>query len=587
MSRRIGNLGLSLLWACAAALVGGCSRPADHVTSASQDERPTPERSEPGLADVAGLFEEVSETAGVDFAYENGESADRYAILESLGGGVALLDYDRDGRRDLYFTGGGYFDGETIRGHPGRLYRNLGDWRFRDVTDKAGLSESPFYSHGCFAADYNDDGWPDLLVTGYGRFALYQNRNGNEFSDVTASAGLDVPKPDLHWSTAAAWADFNGDGSLDLFVAHYVDWSLANDPHCRGDGMSVPRDVCNPNLFDLLTQQMFLSRGDGTFEDVSERAGLQKGKALGAIVEDVNGDGHPDLYVANDAFINQLYLNCGDATFEEAGARAGVAFGEIGESEGSMGVGAVDLAGQGDFSIFVTNFRGNQHAFYENRGNGIFEHASQDRGLAAIGRNYVGWGIRFFDYDLDGDEDLLIANGHVLRHPPPPESLRQRTLLLQNQGLSSRRLFEMVSSGAGAYFLKEHRGRGVAVGDLDNDGRLDAVITHVNEPVAVLRNRIGGDPRWMGCELVGKQPRDPVGARLILETSRGPMVREIRASGSYLSSQDRRVVFGLAQARAERLTVHWPSGRVQTWGPEALQPGRYQRFVEADAPARN
>lgn len=574
-----------LLYVYVTCLLSGCARPADQYARPVEEVRhqlPT----EPAEAEVAGqdfVFEDVTETCGIDFTYRNGENADRYAIVETLGGGVALLDYDLDGALDVYFAGGGHFQGQTLRGYSGRLYRNLGDWRFRDVTEKAGLVDSSFYTHGCFAADYNADGWPDLLVTGYGRLALYQNSNGTRFVDVTADAGLDAGKPDLHWSTAAAWADFNGDGWLDLFVAHYLDWSPSNDPRCEGNGSNVPREICTPNRFDGLTQQLFLARGDGTFEDVSASARLQKAKALGVLVQDVNGDGRPDFYVANDAFRNQLYLNLGGAVFDEVGGRAGVAFGEIGEAEGSMGVDAIDLEGRGQFSLLVTNYAGDQHAFYENLGNGTFAHASQFRGLAAIGRKFVGWGVRFFDYDLDGDEDLLIANGHVLRHPLAPESLCQPTLLLENRGRSNQRRFALVSSGAGDYFLGKHRGRGVAVGDLDDDGRLDAVISHVNEPAVVLRNRIGGDRRWLGVKLVGRQPRDPVGARVILETSQRRLVRESRTSRGYLSTQDRRIVFGLGQDRAERLTVHWPSGLQQSWDRESLILNQYLQVVEGDA----
>jgi hypothetical protein len=525
-------------------------------------------------------FEDVTHSAGIGFAYRNGEEANQYSILESVGGGVALWDYDRDGRQDIFATGGGGFAGSAVQGRAGRLYRNLGNWEFEDVTDAVGLSKNSFYSHGCFAADYDGDGWTDLLVTGYGRLALYRNCEGVRFDDVTAEAGLDAPKPDLHWSTAAAWADFNLDGRLDLFVGHYVDWSPTDNPQCAGNGPGVSRDICSPNDFEALTQQLFLARGDGTFEEVSERVGLHEGKVLGALAHDINRDGLVDLYVANDALHNHLYLNRGE-TFEEAGMRWGVAFGEIGEAEGSMGVEAIDLRGDGRFSLFVTNFQGEQHAFYENRGDGVFQHASQSLGMAAIGRNYVGWGNRFFDYDLDGDEDLLIANGHVFRHPPAPESVRQRTLLLENQGPQRRRVFVPLPS-AGAYFAGEHRGRGVAVGDLDNDGRLDAVISHVNEPMVVLRNRIGVPRNWIGLELCGAEPRDPIGARVILETSSGRMVREIRGSGGYLSTQDRRVVFGLGDRTVDELIVEWPSGRVQRWQGPTLEFARYSQIVEGD-----
>jgi len=541
--------------------------------------RPAEEPSGPAL------FADVTKASGIDFTPRNGEEANLYTILESLGCGVGLLDYDRDGRLDVFLTGGGYFENEEVKGLPNRLYHNDGDWRFHDVTASVGLDVPLFYGHGCIVADYDADGWPDLLVTGYGRLALYRNSSGSRFEETTETAGLAVDKPDLHWSTSAAWADLNGDGLLDLFVGHYVDWSSTENKPCHGDGPGAPRDVCPPFEFEPLTQQLFLAAGDGTFREVSESAGIRLGKALGALAVDVNDDALPDVYVTNDALDNHLYLNEGEGRLREVGLSVGVALGEMAEVEGSMGVDAADLDGDGWFSLFVANYQGQQHAFYRNRGDGLFDHASSRATIAAIGRNFVGWGVCFVDFDLDGDEDLVIANGHVMRHSPPPQSLAQRAVLFENLGRRdpARGVFQFrdVGRSGGEYFEQLHRGRGVAVGDLDDDGRPDMVVSHVNEPVALLRNQIRNHHHWLGIELQGDRPRDPIGARLVLHIAGRNLVRTIKSGAGYLSTSDRRIVFGLGgNTEVERLTVRWPSGSSQSWEGNTLPVDRYVRLAE-------
>src|SRR5262245_42287236 len=344
---------LSLLAACAgglAAVLFACSRLGtptvnDPTTGALSETAP-------------GFFEDVTSASGIAFTYRNGQEAGHYAILESLGGGVGLIDYDQDGRLDIFVTGGGYYDGpdkKTIKGYPNRLYRNEGNWKFRDVTAEVGLpAEGPFYSHGVAVGDYDNDGWPDLLVTGYGRMALYRNDRG-KFVDVTAQAGLLDQRP-VHWSTSAAWADVNGDGHLDLFVAHYLNWSFANHPRCPGHySAAVAVDICPPRQFAGLESALYRNRGDGTFADGSREAGLKAGKGLGVLVADLDGDGRPDVYVANDTNDNFLYLNRGGGRFEEVGLLRGVAYDDAGIPNGSMGVDAADYNGSGHLSLFVTN----------------------------------------------------------------------------------------------------------------------------------------------------------------------------------------------------------------------------------------
>jgi hypothetical protein len=505
---------------------------------------------------------------------------------------VALLDYDGDGLLDVFVTGGGYFAGpdkKQIKGHPSRLYRNLGGCKFKDVTREAGLEGPLFYTYGCAVADYDRDGWPDLLVTGWGRLALYHNepdgRGGRHFVEVTRRAGL----TDDLWSTSAGWADLDGDGYPDLYVVHYVDWSFANDPYCSYEGAhsrdgSVPRDVCPPRMFTALPHKVYRNNGDGTFTDVSKEAGLRKdGKGLGVVLVDVDGDGKPDAYVANDTEDNFLYMNRsrpGKIRFEEVGLRSGVARDDRGIANASMGVDAADYDGSGRPSLWCTNYERELHALYRNRCEGgrvLFVYSTQASGIAAIGQSYVGFGTAFVDLDNDGWEDLVVVDGHVMHHPTTT-SLRQRPVLLRNLG---NRLFGIITDEGGRYFRDVHRGRGLAVGDLDNDGWPDLVVSHMNEPVTVLRNRGAPGRHWFGVELVGRGNRDVVGAKLVLEVGGRRLTRFAKGGGSYLSANDRRILFGLAAAdRVDRLTVEWPWGGRQEWAGAALAPDRYWRLRE-------
>jgi hypothetical protein len=532
----------------------------------------------------------MTASSGVVHRYRNGEEAERYTILESLGGGVALLDYDQDGLLDIFVTGGGTFGpNDTLVPCPNRLYRNEGGWHFRDVTEEAGLAGALFYSHGCAVGDYDNDGWPDLLVTGYGRLALYHNNHG-KFEEVTQKAEL-LRKGGPHWSTSAAWADLNGDGRPDLFVAHYVDWSFAKDPACTAYGSRPTRDVCPPSMFAPLPQQLFWNRGDGTFREASAEVGLKPGKALGVLVADLDGDGRPAVYVANDTIESHLYVSRGGGRLAEEGRERGVALSDLGSPNGSMGVDAADYDGSGRLSLFVTNYQQQAHALYRNLGQGLFAHVSSQTGITRLGLSFVGFGTGFLDYDNDGAEDLVIVNGHVYRHPAPPHTLAQRPVLLHNlrrPGMAPAAVsFADAQAEAGPFFQGKYRGRGLAVGDLDNDGRVDLVISHCNEPVVLLRNVCANGNHWLGIELRGNPYRDAVGATLTLEVKGQRLVRAIKGGGSYLSSGDRRVVFGLGAAtRAERLTVRWPSGRTQTWDGARLHADRYWLLEEGQTAPR-
>ena len=524
---------------------------------------PTPEAEGPDL------FDDVTGQTGIDFAYRNGEEANLTTILESLGGGVAAFDFDGDGKIDLFFTGGGSLDGKVIMGRPGKLYRNLGDWKFQDVSKETGLTDAPlFYTHGATVSDYDCDGFSDLLITGWNRVLLLHNElnpaGGRRFVDVTAKAGL----TDTRWATAAAWGDLDGDGFPDLYICYYVDWSFANDPLCTGSGGT--RDVCPPQKFLPLQHRVYRNAVNGTFEDKTARAKLRPdGKGLGVVMVDVNADGKPDIYVANDGGDNFLYLNRGGFEFDEVGLHSGVATDDNGLYNGSMGVDAADYDGSGRAALWVTNFQGEVHALYRNGGNGRFQHQSQAAGIGRIGRSSVGFGTAFTDFDRDGWEDIIIANGHVLRNPSGA-TYRQRPVFFHNEEHERRRQFRELPGKGGTYFRSDHVGRGLAVADLDNDGWPDLIISHQNDPVVVLRNvawrTLGRDRHWLRLSLRGKKNRDLAGATLTLEVDGRKLTRFVKGGGSYLSASDPRIDFGLGAAdRVGALTVQWPGGATETF----------------------
>jgi hypothetical protein len=524
------------------------------------------------------FFEDVTIPSGVQFTYQNGEEMNLLTMLEFVGGGVGVLDYDGDGLMDLFFTGGGTFTGvdkKVIVGKPCKLYRNLGNGQFKDVTAEVGLDKlvggQPwFYTHGVAVADFDRDGRPDLLVTGWGRVALLRNIDGRRFEDVTAKAGLDKG---ITWGISAAWADLDGDGYPDLYITQYVDWSWSNHPVCSYN--LKQRDLCTPLSFSGVTHKVYRNTGHGTFSDESARCGLIQGcrqasKGLGVLAIDVDDDGKPDLYVCNDTTDSFLYVNrstTGQIRFKEMGLLCGVARDEQGISNGSMGVDAGDYDGSGKPSLWITNFEGETHGLYRNVSQFTdlsFRSQTNASGIGVLGKKNVGWGTAFIDFTLDGWEDIFISHGHTMRFVTAKGTTRpQKAVLLRNQGNGR---FLPASSRLGSYGESKHMGRGVAFVDLENDGRVDVVISHLNEPVTILRNIASGEHHWLGVQLEGVAHADVVGAKVVLEAGGRKQTRFAKGGGSYASSSDRRLVFGLARTeRIDKLTVIWPDRSQQEW----------------------
>lgn len=505
-----------------------------------------------------------TKSSGVHFVYDNGRAAGFHTIIESLGGGIGLFDYDLDGRHDLFCPGGGKFDNEKqSSGLPSALFRNLGEWHFTDVTAASGAGLSPHLSHGCSAADYDSDGFADLLLTGFGGVQLFHNQGDGTFQEVSQAAGL----TDTLWSSSAAWADFNGDGHLDVYVDHYVNWSPENDPECPGP-TAEQREICSPRRFQPLPHIIYYGNGDGTFRDATSEAGLNVkpgvcGKGLGVVAGDIDLDGDVDIYVANDTVDNFLYLNDGHGMFEEVGLLNGVARDANGHAEGSMGT---DL---GDYNldllpdIWVSNFEQESFSLYRNDGSARFTHVSQGTGITALGKLYVGFGTLFADVDRDGDEDFIVSNGHVINYPKGAPIRQEPLVLINNHGRFSKAVFPPDS-----YFSLPHRGRGLASSDLDDDGDLDFVFSHNDgEPHALVANDTPADGGWLRVRLVGtRSNRDAIGAWLVLHTSAGDQLRLVKGGGSYESQCDLRPFWGIpVGAKVKGISIHWPSGGNQEY----------------------
>ena len=516
-------------------------------------------------------FEEVSRPLKLDFHHHNSPTSNKY-LPETMGAGVALFDYDNDGRLDVFFTNGaslsdpmppGAMPDKSDPEYWNRLYHQNADGTFSDVTEKAGVSGNPQagYSMGVAVGDYDNDGFEDLLVTSYGGNVLYHNNGDGTFSDVTAKAGVHGSG----WSVSAGFFDYNKDGRLDIFVTRYLDWTFAKNIYC-GDRVPGYRAYCHPKNFPAVSSMLFRNNGDGTFTDVSIPSGIaaEKGKALGVAFADYDGDGWIDVYVANDSMQCFLFHNNRNGTFTESGLNSGAGLNQDGNTFAGMGVDFADYDNDGRPDVVVSDLSNERYALFHNEGGGLFSDESNSSGLARITMLFSGWGIKFFDFDNDGWKDIFVAQGHVLDNVEKTSSglkYEQAPLLLRNV----RGKFQNVDVGSA--LSRPRAGRGAAFGDIDNDGDVDIVVANVGGGCSLLRNNGGNRYHWLGFRLTGtRSNRDGIGARLeITSASDGKQVYIVSTAGSYISASDRRVIAGLgSDTFAKRIIIKWPSGIVQT-----------------------
>ncbi|WP_406697170.1 CRTAC1 family protein [Singulisphaera sp. Ch08] len=520
-------------------------------------------------------FREIAAEAGVKFRFDTG-SRQRHDLPEVMGGGVALIDGDQDGWPDLYFCNGGPIGAREGKADPPcRYYRNQRDGTFRDETENA-RAPGPSYAMGAAVGDVDGDGRADLFVTGWRDQRLYRNEGGGKFVDITARAGLTSGL----WSTSAAFADLDQDGDLDLYVANYLDFDPSTAPHCAApDGR---RDYCGPEDFPAQPDRLYRNNGDGTFTDVSAAAGiaLPGGRGLGVLIADLTGDRLPDLFVANDGSACWLFENQGGMRFAEVGEARGVAFDGQGDTLAGMGVAWGDVDDDGRPDLLVSNFYDRSTVAFQALGQGTYRDVSASLGLTVATRGVLGFGLLLEDFDGDGRLDLLQANGHVLDRARLGVPFAMRPTVLRNAG----RRFVDAGAGAGPWFGQSMLGRGVAVGDLDRDGRPDVVVNALDRPAAILRNE-GHGGRWLVLDLVGRAVGPAVGARIKATVGPRVLVREVVGGGSYLSASENRLFLGLGGAsRVDRLEVSWPSGRVETWSD--LGVGERLRLEEGSGVAR-
>ena len=519
------------------------------------------------------VFKEVAEQVGLRFQHYNGMTG-KFYLPEITGSGGALFDFDNDGDLDVFLVQGNLLEPNSQPGNTlfpwrgpesprGRLFRNdlqSGKLTFTDVTQQSGIVATG-YGMGVAVGDINNDGLPDLYVTNLGSNQMYLNKGGGKFTDVTKESGTDDPR----WSTSASFFDYDRDGWLDLMVVNYADFSVANSPNCYA--ATTAKDYCTPRVFRAPGNRLFHNRGNGVFEDVTVSAGISKefGHGLGIVTADFNNDGWIDIYVANDGDQSQLWINQKNGTFVNDALLAGAAVNRNGQTEAGMGVDVGDFDGNGTDDIFVTHLMDETNTLFVNSGAAVFEDRTREAGLGMPGRRFTGFGTFFFDYDNDGWLDLFIANGAVqllteLVRQKNPFPLGQPNQLFRNNGKGS---FVEIMDQAELQPLEVSRG--AAMGDIDNDGDTDVLVTNNNGPVRLLLNQVGSQNHWLGLRLVGKSGRDMLGAQVeIVVDEKNTLRRRVRTDGSYLSGNDPRVLVGLGQvSKVKAVRVVWPSGTVE------------------------
>lgn len=520
---------------------------------------------EPALARPAGLirFTDITAQSGIHFRHDSGAFGKKY-LPETMGSGVCVLDYDNDGWQDILFVNSMDWPGHKSSKSFPALYHNNKDGTFSDVTREAGLAIE-MYGLGCAVADYDNDGFEDIYITALDGNHLFHNLGNGKFSDVTAKAGVSNPG----FATSAVWFDYDNDGKLDLFVLHYVDWSIATDQFCSLDGKN--KSYCTPEAYKGQSATLYHNKGNGTFEDVTRKAGLYDptGKSLGVALLDYDNDGWLDLFVTNDTQPNKLYHNNRNGTFTDTAFSAGVAFSDAGKARAGMGTDAADYDETGRQSLVIGNFTNESMALYHNDGLGLFTDRAGDSDIAAASAKSLTFSTFFFDYDLDGWPDIFAVNGHVaddvsvvqpsLHYAEPP-------LLFRNKGNGK---FEDVSGKVGSALRQPVAGRGAAYLDFDNDGDLDLVMTTSNGSAKLLRNDNGNQNDMLRIKTIGtRSNRDGIGTKITVKTSKGLHLTEmVKTGSSYLSQSEMPLTFGLGkpeEGKAVALEVTWPSGKKET-----------------------
>jgi enediyne biosynthesis protein E4 len=581
--RILFSLSLAVLF-----FLGGCKQSARQQPSESRSSSPSqpavtpsPQSTQSDLSSARPSgpirFIDVTASAGIHFRHNSGAFGQKY-LPETMGSGVCVLDYDNDGWQDILFVNSADWPGHETSNSIPALYHNNHNGTFTDVTHQAGLA-IPMYGMGCTVGDYDNDGYDDIYITALNGNHLFRNMGNGKFVDVTAKAGV----KDAGFSTGAVWFDYDNDGKLDLFVAHYIDWSIATDQTCRLDG--VHKSYCTPELYKGQSGTLYHNKGNGTFEDVTKKAGLYdpSSKSLGVALLDFDNDGWLDLFVANDTQPNKLYRKNHDGTFTESAVLAGIAYSEAGKSRAGMGADAADYDLSGKSGLLIGNFANESLSLYRNDGQGLFSDQSVSSGIASPSARSLTFATFFFDYDLDGLPDIFAANGHVaddISVIQPSIHYAESPLLFHNKGDGR---FENLSEKVGPALAQPLVARGAAYLDFDNDGDLDLVISTNNGPARLLRNDNGNQNDMLRIKTIGtRSNRDGIGAKVTVVTTKGKrLFQMVKTGSSYLSQSELPLTFGLGRPendKAVSLEIAWPSGKKESF--QSIEPNQFLTLKE-------